>query len=151
MVRSEQAAPRRSHLVKLLRYSALSVLFTALTFVGLAVLVGGLDAPAGWANFAIVAASIPLGFELNRRWVWASPGGKWWKSPEVVPFGAFSLVALGLSTFAVHRAGLAVADWSRSGRTVAVEGASLASFGTLWVIQYLVLDRVLFKARPTID
>jgi len=138
----------RSHALKLFRYSALSVLFTALTFVGLAILVGGLDFPAGWANFLIVAASIPVGFELNRRWVWAVPGGRWWQSPEVIPFGAFSFLALGLSTFAVHRTGLAVAAWSRTGRTFAVEGASLASFGSLWVIQYLVLDRILFRTRP---
>jgi putative flippase GtrA len=145
---SGETATKRSHIVKLFRYSALSVLFTSLTFVGLALLVGVLDFPAGWANFLIVAASIPLGFELNRRWVWAAPGGRWWESPEVIPYGAFSLIALGLSTFAVHQTGLVVATWSRTGRTLAVEGASLASFGSLWVIQYLVLDRVLFRARP---
>lgn len=138
---------KRSHVLKLFRYSALSVLFTALSFIGLALLVGGLNFPAGWANFLIVAASIPVGFELNRRWVWAAPGGTWWRSPEVVPFGAFSFLALGLSTLAVHQTGLAVAHWSRTGRTVAVEGASLASFGSLWVIQYLVLDRILFRAH----
>ena len=146
---SETTAPPRSHIVKLFRYSALSVLFTALTLVGLAVLVGVLNFPAGWSNFGIVAACIPLGFELNRRWVWSAPGGKWWKTPEVIPFGAFSLLGLALSTFAVHEAGLAVAHWTRSGRAAAVEGASLASFGALWVIQYLVLDRVLFRVRPT--
>jgi putative flippase GtrA len=144
-----ETAPKRSHALKLFRYSALSVLFTGLTFGGLAILVGVLNFPAGWSNFALVAASIPLGFELNRRWVWAAPGGRWWESPEVIPYGAFSLMGLGLSTWAVHQTGLAVAHWSRTGRTMAVEGASLASFGSLWLIQYLVLDRVLFRAPPT--
>lgn len=144
---SAPTVTKRSHVLKLFRYSALSVLFTSLSFAGLALLVGVLNFPAGWANFLIVAASIPLGYELNRRWVWAAPGGKWWQSPEVIPYGAFSLLALALSTFAVHQTGLAVANWSRTGRTVAVEGASLASFGSLWVIQYLVLDRVLFRTR----
>jgi putative flippase GtrA len=143
----ETEAPKRSHLVKLFRYSALSVLFTGLTVIGLALLVGVVNFPAGWANFLIVAASIPLGFELNRRWVWSCPGGKWWKSPEVIPYGMFSLAGLALSTFLVHRTGLAVAHWSRHGRAVAVEGASLASFGSLWVIQYVILDRVLFRVR----
>jgi putative flippase GtrA len=146
---SEPGATRRSHTVKLFRYSALSVLFTGLTFVGLAILVGILNFPAGWANFLIVATCIPLGFELNRRWVWSAPGGAWWKTPEVVPFGAMSLVGLALSTVAVHETGLAVAHWTRSGRALAVDGANLAAFGTLWVIQYLVLDRVLFRVRPT--
>jgi putative flippase GtrA len=145
---SGETRTKRSHVVKLLRYSALSVLFTALNFVGLALLVGVLAFPAGWANFLIVGASIPLAFEMNRRWVWSMPGGPWWRSPEVIPFAAFSLTALALSTFVVHQTGLAVATWSRSGRTAAVEGASLVSFGTLWLIEYVVLDRVLFKSKP---
>jgi hypothetical protein len=32
---------------------------------------------------------------------------------------------------------------------VASEVASLAAFGTLWIAQYVVLDRVLFRAAPT--
>jgi putative flippase GtrA len=146
---SGSTAEKRSHLLKLFRYSALSVLFTAVTFIGLAVLVGVLDFPAGWANFLIVGASVPVAFEMNRRWVWAAPGGKWWKSPEAIPFAAFSFLALALSTLAVHETGIAVAHWTRPGRATAVEAASLASFGSLWLIEYVVLDRVLFRARPT--
>jgi putative flippase GtrA len=144
-----EGAPRRSHAQKLFRYSAISVLFTALTFAGLAILVGLFDFPAGWANFLIVVTSIPFGFELNRRWVWSVGRDRFWQAPELIPFGAFSLLALGLSTLAVHRTGLAVAHWSRPGRAAAVEGASFASFGALWVIQYLVLDRILFRAGST--
>ena len=147
-MRATATAQKRSHLLKLFRYSALSVFFTALTFVGLALLVGVLNFPAGWSNFVVVGATIPLAFELNRRWVWSAPGGKWWRTPEVIPFGAFSLVALALSTFLVHQTGLAFAHWSRSGRAVAVEAASLASFGSLWLIEYVFLDRILFRSRP---
>ncbi len=32
-------------------------------------------------------------------------------------------------------------------RTVAVEAANLAAFGSLWIVQYVVLDRLLFHRR----
>jgi putative flippase GtrA len=135
----------QAHRVKLGRYTAVSALFTLASFAALAILVGVINFPAGWANFVIIALSIPPAFELNRRWVWSAGGRTWWSSPEVIPFGAFSLAALGLSTMAAHVAGGVVAHWTPGGRTLAVEAASLGSFGVLWLIEYVVLDRVLFR------
>ncbi len=34
-----------------------------------------------------------------------------------------------------------------TGRTVASEGANVATFATLWVVEYGLFDRVLFRAR----
>jgi putative flippase GtrA len=145
---SRQAPGRkRSHLLKLVRFGSVSVIFTVLNFIGLAILVGGLNFPAGWASFLLILLSIPPAFLLNRRWVWDATGGPWWQSPEVVPFGAFALLGLAMSTFAVHRVGLMVPDWSRVGRTVAVEAASVSASGSLWLIEYFVFDKVLFKAQ----
>lgn len=141
--------PERSHRLKLFRYGSLSVLFTGITFVGLAVLVGWLNFPAGWANFVIVAVCIAPNFELNRRWVWAAEGRPWWQSKKLVPFAVFSFMALGLSTFDVHEAGLAARHWSHADRALAAEAANLATFGGLWLIQYFLLDHVLFRARPS--
>jgi putative flippase GtrA len=136
----------QAHRVKLGRYTAVSALFTLTSFAALAVLVGAINFPAGWANFIIVAIAIPPAFELNRRWVWAASGGPWWASPEVIPFALFSFAALGLSTLAVHIVGTSVAHWSRASRTLAVEGASLAGFAVRWLLQYVVFDRLLFRS-----
>ena len=87
-------------------------------------------------------------FELNRRWVWGRTGHRRLLA-EVGPFCALSFTGLGLSTLAVSLA----ASWAArshlgtTGRTLASELANVAAFGSLWVVQYLVLDRVLFRGR----
>ena len=62
---------------------------------------------------------------------------------------ALSLVGLGASTVAVQAAARAAeqAGLSTLGRTLAVELANVAAFGSLWVVQFLVLDRILFRRR----
>ena len=38
-------------------------------------------------------------------------------------------------------------DWPRLWHTVAVEVANIGAFGSLWVLQFVLLDRVLFRRR----
>ena len=58
-----------------------------------------------------------------------------------------SFAGLAISTLAVHEA----AAWAdahalaRLARTALVEVTNLAAYGSLWVVQYMVLDRVLFR------
>ena len=33
-------------------------------------------------------------------------------------------------------------------RTLVIEVANVAAFGSLWIVQFLVLDRILFRATP---
>ena len=98
----------------------------------------------------VVATGVGTGpsYVLNRRWVWAQRGASHpWR--EVAPFWGMSFAGLALSTAAV-----AVADaWAASAgltgaaRSVALLLANAAAFGSLWVGQFLVLDRVLFGGR----
>ncbi|HXW79506.1 MAG TPA: hypothetical protein VEJ84_08405, partial [Acidimicrobiales bacterium] len=66
-----------------------------------------------------------------------------------VPFCALSFSGLGLSTLMVSLA----AGWSTSaglgsGATALIsQAANLATFGALWVVQFFLLDRVLFGRR----
>jgi hypothetical protein len=60
----------RARLAKLLRYAAVSAISTATSLTVLGLLVGLLNAPAGWANVAATAIGTVPSFELNRRWVW---------------------------------------------------------------------------------
>jgi putative flippase GtrA len=132
---------------KLLRYATVSAIatVTSLTVLGVLVVTGAVT--AGWANVIATAVGTVPSFELNRRWVWGKHGPRslW---TEVGPFAALSFGGLALSTFAVS----AAAGWAtRSGfgtgaRTLVAEGANVATFGTLWVLQYLLLDRMLFPS-----
>jgi putative flippase GtrA len=133
----------RGHAHRLVRYAGVSVIGVSVTVVGLALLVGVLNLPAGWANFAIVTAFIPVNFELSRRWVWARRDGGW-RRPDVILFAVFSFAGLALSTLCVHEVGLAVTRWSHPGRALAADVANLSAFGCLWVAEYLVVDRWLW-------
>ena len=145
------AARLRRWLPKLVRYASVSLIATAVTVSLLGALVYSGTLSPGWANVAATAAGTVPSFELNRRWVWAKRGRR---SPtEVIPFWSLSFLGLALSTFSVSWAGA----WARHAGldhgtvTLVAEIANIATFGTLWVVQYLLLDRLLFahQVRPT--
>jgi putative flippase GtrA len=104
--------------------------------------------PAAWANVIATLAGVVPSFELNRRWVWGKTGRRS-VAKEVVPFVALSGTGLALSTLAVAVASRwADAHHLADGmRTIAVQGANLAAFGVVWVAQFVLLDRVLFRRR----
>jgi putative flippase GtrA len=138
----------RARLARLRRYAAVSAVSTATSLTVLGVLVGLANTPAGWANVAATAIGTVPSFELNRRWVWLKRGARSvWR--EVVPFAGLALAGLALSTLTVHLASTWAqqSGWGRLARTSAVEAASVATFGSLWVLQYVLCDRVLFRSR----
>jgi putative flippase GtrA len=135
---------------KLVRCGGVSV---ATTFLSLAVL-GSLTAsrllPAGWANVVATVAGIGPSYVLNRRWVWRRRGAHDLRR-EVLPFWAMELVALVLSTLAVSSAGRWAdhAQLAAGVRTAVVLATNIAVFGSLWIVQFIVLDRVLFRVPRT--
>jgi len=132
---------------QLLRYGAVSVVATLTSQVVLAVLVTTRWASPGWANVAATAAGTVPSFELNRVWVWGRRGRR--GTGEVGAFWALSFAGLALSTLAV----VVTARWTAhtgidgAARTVTLQLANLTAFGSLWVAQFVLLDRVLFATR----
>jgi len=106
----------------------------------------GLMAPAP-ANVVAVVAGIGPSFFLQRRFVWRQPG-RGSLGRQVVPFWVMSIAALVLSTAAVGLAGQLAAGLAPLTRSAVLVVTNLVVFGSLWLAQFLVLDRVLF-ARPT--
>jgi putative flippase GtrA len=134
---------------KFLRYCSVSVVSTVTSVAVLGVLVGAVGTPAGWANAVATGLATIPSFELNRRWVWGK-GGRRSVTGEVVPFAVLSFLGLGLSTLAVHAAAAwaSANGWGDLARTVLVEGSSLGGYGVLWVAQFVLLERVLFRPAP---
>jgi len=134
-----------TRLCKLARYACVSVISTSVSLVVLGILVGTGATTAGWANVIATSIGTIPSFELNRRWVWGRHGRRSLLA-EVGPFCALSFTGLALSTVAVHVA----AGWASgaglgaTARALAADGANVATFGTLWIIQFVLLDRVLF-------
>jgi putative flippase GtrA len=132
---------------KLMRYLAVSAISTTVSLTVLGLLVATRAVTPGWANVAATAVGTIPSFELNRRWVWAKTGRRSLRR-EVGPFCVLSFTSLALSTVAVSWAArwASTAGLGTTARTLAAEAASIASFGAMWVGQYLALDRVLFTS-----
>jgi putative flippase GtrA len=89
-----------------------------------------------------VLAGFPS-YYLNRRWVWKK-GGRSHIWRELLPFWVMSITGIG---FAIYAATLAhnFADahhLQHLARTVLVVGANIAAFGILWVLKFLILNRL---------
>jgi putative flippase GtrA len=137
-------ATRRGTIIRLVRYSAVSLVATTTSLMTLGLLVGVLGVPAIWSNVIATAVGTVPSFELNRRWVW-NDAARRSLFGQILPFCALSFTGLVLSTVAVGVAADQTSGWSHWGHTVAVLGANVAAYGTLWVVQYQLLDRVLFR------
>ena len=121
-----------------LRYSGVSVIATICTQVLLVVGHAGLGVGATAMNVtAVMLTSIPA-YLLNRRWGWQVAGPSSLRR-EIIPFWAFTVAGLLLSTLAV--AGVA----SITESAAAVSAANVAAFGVLWVAKFFVLDDVVFS------
>jgi putative flippase GtrA len=140
--------PQRVSLRRLIRYGSVSTISTLTGLVLLGIFVGVLDLPAIWANVLAIAIGTIPSFELNRRWVWAQNGQRSILR-QVVPYAAFSFTGLIVSTFAVHLASDATTHSTRLFHTGAVEFASIAAQGALWILQFVLCDRILFRSTTT--
>ena len=133
-------------LVRVVRCLCVSVGTTVLSAVVLVTLALGLGVTAGVANVVAVCCGIVPSYVANRRWVWNRPGhGS--LAREVLPFWALSLTGLAVSTVAVARVASLTSTWPASSRAVALPVANLSVFVALWVVQFVVLDRVIFRHR----
>jgi putative flippase GtrA len=130
---------------KFSRYATVSAISTSVTLTVLGALVYSRSLSAGWANVLATAAGTVPSFELNRRWVWAKTGRRSLRR-EVLPFCALSASGLVISTLVVSVAArlAAEAGLGHGVVTLMAQAANVSTFGALWVLQYVLLDRVLF-------
>jgi putative flippase GtrA len=128
--------------VRLTRYTSASVVaFVTSEAVLVVCYAGGLLGTTGATLAAFVAGAVP-NYLLNRRWVWGRRGpvrvGR-----EVVLYAAVSLVTLLAASFATAWAAGAI-DGSTEMRTAGVAAAYLVVYGTLFVLKFVVFERVVF-------
>ena len=150
--RTRRTRDRYAPLVtRLRRCLSVSVITTGLSLVSLVALTT-VGVAATTANIVTTALATIPSYQLNRRWTWSKHGtSDLWR--EVVPFWAMSFAGLALSTVTVGIADRWAAQAHVVGvfHTVAVLVGHLGGFGLLWVVQFVVLDRVVFARRPTAE
>lgn len=138
----------RATLLRMAKCMSVSIFTTLVSLVTLGVLAGAAGVRAWLANVVATAVGTVPSYLLNRRWVWGRPGrGDAWR--ELVPFWAMSFMGLVLSTVAVDRADHLAASLGLDHelRTAALLAANVGAFGVLWLGQFVMLDRVLFRER----
>ncbi len=96
---------------------------------------------------AVGTASIP-NYLINRSWTWKQKGkNRFWG--EVVPFWVMAFLGLVLSTLFVAYAN------DRWNTTFATTIANLSGFAVLWVLKFVVLDKLMWKVvhdlHPEVD
>jgi putative flippase GtrA len=147
MTIAPQALVQRPLLQKMSRCLLVSVGTTLLSAAVLVALALGAGVPAGTANVIAVCCGIAPSYLANRHWVWGRSGrGDF--AREILPFWVLSLAGLVASTVAVSVVASVAARWSTSARAIALPLANVSGFGALWLAQFAVLDKVLFKAGP---
>lgn len=136
----------KEKLFRLFRYSAVSVVSTATSLTVLGIMVGLMNLPPGRSNIVATSLATIPSFELNRRWVWSRRGQRS-LFKEMLPFWALSFLGLGWSTINVYFVGLWTIHWTHLSRAAAVGATNVGTFGLLWIFQFVLCDRVLFKDR----
>jgi putative flippase GtrA len=132
-----------------IRYLAVTVVTVLVSQTVLALGFGILRWSAPRANLVSFVAGGLVSYQLNRRWTWQRQKRSS-LTREVLPFWGIAFAGLALSTLAVAAAeSLAKQVTSeRALQTAFVSAASLAAFGTLWILKFVLFDRLLFASPP---
>lgn len=134
---------------RLVRYAMVSGVSVLVSFAVLTLVYGVLqlwtEVPS--AFFANIVASF-VNYFLNRRWVWGKSGRSNLRR-EVIPFWIMSIAGI---VFALLTASLArkfsnAHDLDHLARTVVILGANALAFGTIWIVKFVILNRI-FQPIP---
>jgi putative flippase GtrA len=143
---TQRIAPR-AVVGRMSRCLVVSVGTTLLSAAVLVALALGAGVPAGPANVVAVGCGIAPSYLANRLWVWGRTG-RGDLGREILPFWILSVAGLVASTVAVAVVASAVTGWSASARAIALPAANLSVFGALWLVQFALLEKVLFRVVP---
>ena len=130
----------------LLRYSAVSIAVVAVDQVVLYVCFGILDWSTTQANLFAFALLTGPAFLVNRRWVWGDSSEGSRLMTQVFPFWLLGIAGLLLSMWATG--GVAARSAGMTDRHVQalfVNVASVAAYGLVWGVKFVVLTRFVFN------
>lgn len=129
------------------RSLGVSVGTTALSAVVLVALAGGLGLAAGVSSIVANLCGIGPSYWFNRRVAWRRRGRGDLRR-EVIPFWALSVGGLVLSAAAVSVVASVTTTLPGVLRTAALPIANVGVFAALWLVQFAILDRLVFGPDP---
>ncbi len=134
---------------KLFKYSAVSAVSVVITFTVQAFCFGVLKVGGGRSGaIASTVAAVPSYF-LNRNWVWGKRGRSHLMK-EVIPFWVMFAIGLGCSIGVSDLAEKIAKDAGASHglQSFIVPTASLGAFAVLWILKYVIFNKILFVHHP---
>jgi putative flippase GtrA len=137
---------------KLLRFTLVSVITTAISLGSVAILYGFRIIPGvQWATLAGNLIGTLPAYHLNRRWTWGKRGRSRMRS-EIVPFWSLSFLGIAFSQLGAWWVKQQVNEhhWSHLLNTVLVVGTNLFSFAIFWVLKLMVFNKI-FHTDPLGD
>lgn len=137
-LRSVVATIWQDHAQRLLRYIGVTFVNVLVGQTLLYVFHAVVEWPGMAANAVAVAVSSVPAYLLSRHYVWEQPRGGHSVGGEIAPFWILAFAGLALSTVTVG-----VVDGIFGG-TLSVQLANASAFGALWIVRFLVLDRLLW-------
>jgi putative flippase GtrA len=135
---------------KFIRYTMVSGIAVVISQVTLVLCTGVFGLSAILSNTVAAVISTPASYELNRKWAWGRSGkSHLWR--EVAPFWGFTLIGYLGSTGTVQLADSMTKSHGVHGvlRVLAIMGAQLFAYGVVWIVKFLVFNRIVFAAKPT--
>jgi putative flippase GtrA len=133
---------------KFIRYSMVSVVAIVISQVTILICAWVFGLSGIVANTIGALAATPASYELNRKWAWGRSGkSHMWR--EVAPFWALTLLGWLASTGTVQIADNMCKSHGVTGlgRAVAIMGASLFAYGVVWIVKFVVFNRLVFVDR----
>ncbi|HUX04002.1 MAG TPA: GtrA family protein [Acidimicrobiales bacterium] len=129
---------------KVLRFTSVSVVSTAVSFTSISVLYGfHIVKGVIWATvIGNLIATLPS-YYLNRTWTWGKRGRSHFLS-EIVPFWSMSFLGIGVSMLGAAWAREQVREhqWAHIVNTALVSFTNLFSFGLFWMLKMMVFNRI---------
>ena len=129
---------------KLIRFTAVSVISTGVSFVTLFLVFGVFKV---WTQvpstiFANAVATIPS-YNLNRKWAWGK-GGRSHLMKEILPFWSMSAVGIAVSVVGAQAARHVSVKHHlpHLEQTIIVLTANVLSFAIFWVLKLLLFNRL---------
>jgi putative flippase GtrA len=130
---------------KFIRYTMVSGIAVVISQVTLVLCTGVFGLSAILSNTVAAVISTPASYELNRKWAWGKSGkSHLWR--EVAPFWGFTLIGYLGSTGTVQLADSMTKSHGVHGvlRVLAIMGAQLFAYGIVWIVKFLVFNRIVF-------
>lgn len=129
---------------KIIRFTSVSVISTAVSFSSISIFYGfHIIKGVIWATVSgNLVATLPS-YYLNRSWTWGKRGRSHFRS-EIVPFWSMSFLGIGVSMLGAYWAREQVHEhhWAHLVNTGLVSFTNVVSFGLFWILKMMVFNRI---------